>query len=93
MFAGKQNGCVEYYSQCHARVLLCLAVPADIFPVADLMWCAAAAPPPPGTVTRHWREYQKGNPTSTNPVASIFAWTRGLAHRWVAGWGVAWLLL
>ncbi|KDD76973.1 isocitrate/isopropylmalate dehydrogenase [Helicosporidium sp. ATCC 50920] len=34
-----------------------------------------------GTVTRHWREFQKGNPTSTNPVASIFAWTRGLAHR------------
>lgn len=36
---------------------------------------------PPGTVTRHWREFQKGNPTSTNPIASIFAWTRGLAHR------------
>jgi isocitrate dehydrogenase len=34
-----------------------------------------------GTVTRHWREYQKGNPTSTNPIASIYAWTRGLAHR------------
>ena len=34
-----------------------------------------------GTVTRHWREHQKGNPTSTNPVASIFAWTRGLAQR------------
>lgn len=34
-----------------------------------------------GTVTRHWREYQKGNQTSTNPVASIFAWTRGLEHR------------
>lgn len=34
-----------------------------------------------GTVTRHWREYQKGKPTSTNPVASIFAWTRGLAFR------------
>ncbi|GFR41816.1 hypothetical protein Agub_g2587 [Astrephomene gubernaculifera] len=34
-----------------------------------------------GTVTRHWREYQKGRPTSTNPVASIFAWTRGLMHR------------
>jgi isocitrate dehydrogenase len=34
-----------------------------------------------GTVTRHFREYQKGNPTSTNPIASIFAWTRGLAHR------------
>ena len=36
---------------------------------------------PAGTVTRHWREHQKGNPTSTNPVASIFAWTRGLAQR------------
>jgi len=34
-----------------------------------------------GTVTRHWREYQKGKETSTNPIASIFAWTRGLAHR------------
>ncbi|KAF2170305.1 hypothetical protein M409DRAFT_36027 [Zasmidium cellare ATCC 36951] len=34
-----------------------------------------------GTVTRHYREHQKGNPTSTNPIASIFAWTRGLARR------------
>ncbi|VDD86831.1 unnamed protein product [Enterobius vermicularis] len=34
-----------------------------------------------GTVTRHYREHQKGNPTSTNPVASIFAWSRGLHHR------------
>lgn len=34
-----------------------------------------------GTVTRHWREHQKGKPTSTNPIASIFAWTRGLEHR------------
>lgn len=34
-----------------------------------------------GTVTRHFREHQKGNPTSTNPVASIFAWTRGLEFR------------
>src|SRR5690606_197470 len=34
-----------------------------------------------GTVTRHYRMHQKGLPTSTNPVASIFAWTRGLAHR------------
>ncbi len=34
-----------------------------------------------GTVTRHFREHQKGNRTSTNPIASIFAWTRGLAHR------------
>jgi len=34
-----------------------------------------------GTVTRHWREYQKGRETSTNPIASIFAWTRGLQQR------------
>jgi isocitrate dehydrogenase len=34
-----------------------------------------------GTVTRHYREHQKGNATSTNSIASIFAWTRGLAHR------------
>jgi len=34
-----------------------------------------------GTVTRHYRQHQKGRPTSTNPIASIFAWTRGLAFR------------
>lgn len=34
-----------------------------------------------GTVTRHFRQHQKGQKTSTNPIASIFAWTRGLAHR------------
>jgi len=34
-----------------------------------------------GTVTRHYREHQKGNKTSTNPIASIFAWTRGLGYR------------
>lgn len=34
-----------------------------------------------GTVTRHYREHQKGKKTSTNPIASIFAWTRGLEHR------------
>jgi isocitrate dehydrogenase len=34
-----------------------------------------------GTVTRHYRQHQRGEPTSTNSVASIFAWTRGLAHR------------
>ena len=34
-----------------------------------------------GTVTRHYREYQKGKSTSNNSIASIFAWTRGLAHR------------
>jgi isocitrate dehydrogenase len=34
-----------------------------------------------GTVTRHFRQHQEGKPTSTNPIASIFAWTRGLQHR------------
>lgn len=34
-----------------------------------------------GTVTRHYREHQKGRETSTNSIASIFAWTRGLLHR------------
>ena len=34
-----------------------------------------------GTVTRHYRFYQQGKETSTNPIASIFAWTRGLLHR------------
>ncbi|TWB21932.1 isocitrate dehydrogenase (NADP) [Nitrospirillum amazonense] len=34
-----------------------------------------------GTVTRHYREHQKGRPTSTNPIASIFAWTQGLSYR------------
>ena len=34
-----------------------------------------------GTVTRHYRAWQRGEKTSTNPIASIFAWTRGLAHR------------
>ena len=34
-----------------------------------------------GTVTRHYRRWQKGEKTSTNPIASIFAWTGGLKHR------------
>jgi len=34
-----------------------------------------------GTVTRHYRAHQRGEETSTNPIASIFAWTRGLTHR------------
>jgi isocitrate dehydrogenase len=34
-----------------------------------------------GTVTRHYRLHQQGKPTSTNPIASIFAWTRGLQYR------------
>ena len=46
-------------------------------PDGDVMEAEAAH----GTVTRHYREYQKGRPTSTNPIASIYAWTRGLAFR------------
>ena len=34
-----------------------------------------------GTVTRHYRMHQQGKPTSTNPIASIYAWTRGLMYR------------
>jgi isocitrate dehydrogenase len=34
-----------------------------------------------GTITRHYRVYEKGGATSSNPIASIFAWTRGLLHR------------
>jgi isocitrate dehydrogenase len=46
-------------------------------PAGDVVESEAAH----GTVTRHYREHQKGRPTSTNPIASIFAWTRGLAYR------------
>jgi isocitrate dehydrogenase len=48
-----------------------------ITPAGDLIETEAAH----GTITRHFREHQKGNPTSSNPIASIFAWTRGLAFR------------
>ncbi len=43
--------------------------------------CTVEAEAAHGTVTRHYRLHQQGKPTSTNPIASIFAWTRGLAHR------------
>lgn len=46
-------------------------------PAGDVVETEAAH----GTVTRHYREYQKGNETSTNPIASIFAWTQGLYYR------------
>ncbi|KAL8271675.1 hypothetical protein Esti_004388 [Eimeria stiedai] len=52
-----------------SSVLLC--------PDGRTLECEAAH----GTVTRHYRMHQQGKPTSTNPIASIFAWTRGLAHR------------
>uniref|UniRef100_A0A0A9YA52 isocitrate dehydrogenase (NADP(+)) n=1 Tax=Lygus hesperus TaxID=30085 RepID=A0A0A9YA52_LYGHE len=48
-----------------------------IHPDGQIMEAEAAH----GTVTRHYRAYQRGEVTSTNPIASIFAWTRGLAHR------------
>ena len=48
-----------------------------ITPSGDIMESEAAH----GTITRHYREHQKGNPTSSNPIASIFAWTRGLDFR------------
>lgn len=46
-------------------------------PTGDVVESEAAH----GTVTRHYREHQKGRPTSTNPIASIYAWTRGLIYR------------
>jgi hypothetical protein len=52
-----------------------------VFAVSQNLAASITLVRPPGTVTRHWREHQKGKQTSTNPVASIFAWTRGLAHR------------
>jgi isocitrate dehydrogenase len=64
--------------ECDSLQLGCAIIidrtPIIITPIKECVWHA-------GTVTRHWRQYQKGEKTSTNPVASIFAWTRGLAHR------------
>ena len=48
-----------------------------VTPDGEIMEAEAAH----GTVTRHYRQHQQGKETSTNPIASIFAWTRGLAHR------------
>ena len=48
-----------------------------VTPEGDVMEAEAAH----GTVTRHYRQHQQGKKTSTNPIASIFAWTRGLAFR------------
>ena len=48
-----------------------------ITPGGDVMEAEAAH----GTVTRHYRQHQKGESTSTNSIASIFAWTQGLRHR------------
>jgi isocitrate dehydrogenase len=56
-----------------------LGLMTSVLLTPDGMTCEAEAAH--GTVTRHFREHQKGNKTSTNPIASIFAWTRGLAFR------------
>ena len=56
-----------------------LGMMTSVLLTPDGMTCEAEAAH--GTVTRHYREHQKGNATSTNPVASIFAWTRGFSHR------------
>ncbi|MFT9164416.1 MAG: isocitrate/isopropylmalate family dehydrogenase, partial [Komagataeibacter saccharivorans] len=56
---------------------LCLIKSELLNPTGDVVEAEAAH----GTVTRHFREHEKGRPTSTNPIASIFAWTRGLAYR------------
>ncbi|MBI1181843.1 MAG: NADP-dependent isocitrate dehydrogenase, partial [Alphaproteobacteria bacterium] len=56
-----------------------LGMMSSVLMTPDGQTCEAEAAH--GTVTRHYRLHQKGEATSTNPVASIFAWTRGLAHR------------
>src|SRR5690606_26593259 len=56
---------------------LCLMTSVLLTPDGKTMEAEAAH----GTVTRHYRAHQRGEKTSTNPIASIFAWTRGLAHR------------
>ena len=65
----------------HRRAGLRLARPHDVAcsPTPDGKVVEAEAAH--GTVTRHYRQHQQGKPTSTNPIASIYAWTRGLAHR------------
>ena len=56
-----------------------LGLMTSLLLTADAKTCEAEAAH--GTVTRHYRQHQQGKPTSTNPIASIFAWTRGLEHR------------
>src|SRR6476661_2992354 len=56
-----------------------LGLMTSVLMTADGKTCEAEAAH--GTVTRHYRQHERGEPTSTNPIASIFAWTRGLAAR------------
>ncbi|GGU35675.1 NADP-dependent isocitrate dehydrogenase [Streptomyces lavendofoliae] len=75
--------CKNYDGDVHADVV------AQCFGSPGLMTSVLMSPdgrtvvaePAHGTVTRHYRRHQQGRSTSTNPVASVFAWTRGLAHR------------
>jgi isocitrate dehydrogenase len=65
----------EYsFPHCAVIVVTCL----QICPDGKTIEAEAAH----GTVTRHFRVHQKGGETSTNSIASIFAWTRGLGHRY-----------
>jgi isocitrate dehydrogenase len=56
-----------------------LGLMTSVLKTPDGMICESEAAH--GTVTRHYRDHQAGKATSTNPIASIFAWTQGLAHR------------
>jgi len=58
-----------------------VALHADVTDEEAIKAAIAKAEAAHGTVTRHYREHQKGRPTSTNPIASIFAWTQGLKYR------------
>src|SRR5574338_558188 len=71
--AAFEKACITY----EHRLIDDLMTSALITPDGKTMEAEAAH----GTVTRHYREHQRGNPTSTNPIASIFAWTRGLEFR------------
>ena len=71
------DGDVQSDSVAQGYGSLGLMTSALVTPDGKIMEAEAAH----GTVTRHYRQHQKGEPTSTNSIASIFAWTQGLAHR------------
>ena len=80
---------LHVYHVCHVLTLLyeqpfphCAAIVVTFFQICpDGKTIEAEAAH--GTVTRHFRVHQKGGETSTNSIASIFAWTRGLGHRYI----------
>ena len=71
------DGDVQSYTVAQGFGSLGLMTSTLVTPEGDVMEAEAAH----GTVTRHFRQHQQGKKTSTNPIASIFAWTRGLAFR------------